>query len=346
MAESLLQEEKSKLSINLHIPLEERIWNPAHQRKRKVIFIAGPTGTGKTELSLLLSKSLGQCQIISADSMQVYKGMDIGTAKVSSAIRQEIPHHLIDIRNIDESFNVVDFYYEARAAIESILALGHVPIVVGGAGFYYRSLLYGPPEGPPSVEATRLKIEAELEKYGAESLYERLVKLDPVYAETITRNDKHKIVRALEIIELTNKPVSAFSWKCRYPTQDFDFHCWFIYRPREMLYKILEDRCDEMIRMGFVDEVKTMKEKGLLLNPSASQAIGYKQCLSFLETAQTQKDLEEFIQKFKTASRHYAKKQFTWFRQEEAFRWLNVELHNLGTAAEMIMQDYHQGDLF
>ncbi len=150
-------------------------------------------------------------EIISADSMQVYKGMDIGTAKALPEERLLVPHHLIDIRQIHESFNVVDFYYEARQACQQIFDRGNVPIVVGGSGFYLHTLLYGPPSGPPSVPELRLSLEEEMERLGSEILFERLHQLDPQYAKTITKNDKQKIVRALEIMALTNKKVSKLS---------------------------------------------------------------------------------------------------------------------------------------
>lgn len=152
-------------------------------------------------------------EIVSADSIQVYKGMDIGTAKVSAEDQARIPHHLIDIRQLHDTFNIVDFYYEARQSCESILARGKVPIVVGGSGFYFRALLYGPPGGPPPMPDLRMVLEEEMEHLGSEALYERLKEYDPVYAATITPHDRQKIVRALEIVTLTGEKVSKLQWK-------------------------------------------------------------------------------------------------------------------------------------
>lgn len=327
-------------SLSTIAPQKKRIRRDVQSGKKKVIILAGPTGSGKTELSLTLAKYLGTCEIISADSMQVYIGMDIGTAKVSKREREAIPHHLIDIRHITKPFNVVDFYYEAQECIKAILARGNCPIIVGGAGFYIRALLNGPPSGPPSVPKVREALEYELESKGIDSLFNMLEKLDPIYSATITRGDKQKIVRALEIITLTREPVSRFSWKDRAPPIDYDYRCWFVYRPRESLYKRIEARCEKMLEAGLLDEVKALLKEGLEQNSTACQAIGYKQCIDYLHTNKAQEEYKEFVEQFKQASRRYAKKQFTWFRQEPNFRWLNIDSHDFETAAEIIIQDY------
>lgn len=321
------------------IPLEETIKNLSSLKAKKVILLAGPTASGKTAISLYLARLLGG-EIISADSMQVYCGMDIGTAKVSQEERSLVPHHLIDIRHIQESFNVVDFYHEAKTALNSILSRNRVPIVVGGTGFYFSTLLYGPPAGPPSVAEVRQQLEEQLEQFGCEALYDKLLQVDPEYAKTITRNDKHKIIRGLEIVTLTGDKVSHHKWKQERATTEYQFISWFLYRPREILYPIINKRCEEMIEAGFIEEVEALKKEGLLLNNSASQSIGYRQCLHYLESERKEEDLKLFIENFKTASRHLAKRQFTWFRKETSFRWLNVDLHDEEIAAEIIAQDY------
>ncbi len=307
--------------------------------KKRVIVIAGPTASGKTSFSLSLAE-LCKGEIISADSMQVYKGMNVGTAKPTLEERKRVPHHLIDIRDINDPFNVVDFYYEARQACQLILARGGTPIIVGGSGFYLHSLLYGPPSGPPSVPELRTLLEEEIEEFGADSLYERLRKLDPQYASTITNRDKQKIVRALEILTLTGKKVSKFAWKGRSKPQNYDFRCWFLHRPRDVLYKRIEERCDRMIAEGLLEEVALLEKNGLRSNTSAAQAIGYRQALEFLDSKQTPEDYRHFIQTFKQTSRNFAKRQFTWFRNEPIFRWIDVELHDQEVALEMVRQDY------
>ncbi len=333
--------QQSKLSSELssEIPLEKRILQPPRIGKKKVILLAGPTACGKTTLSLLLARALGG-EVISADSMQVYRGMDIGTAKVSEEERSRVPHYLIDIRYIQEPFNVVDFYYEAKAAIDSTLARGRVPLVVGGSGFYFRSLIYGPPLGPPPIHELRMKLEEEMKRVGCEALFNRLEALDPDYAKSITAGDRQKIVRALEILTVTGRKVSDLIWQRETVKNEYDFLAWFLHRPRDLLYKLIESRCESMLERGLIDEVKELDKRGLRFNSSASQAIGYRQVLDFLDGPQDQASYLHFVEKFKTQSRHYAKKQFTWFRKEPLFRWLDVELHDFEIAADMIRQDY------
>lgn len=310
------------------------------QPKKKVLVISGPTGCGKTVLSIELAKKMGG-EIISADSMQVYKGMDIGTAKASAQQLQEVPHYLIDTRDISEPFNVVDFFHEARASLNHILQKPKIPIVVGGSGFYIRTLIYGPPKGPSSDPVLRKELEDRMEKLGPENLFEQLKAKDPIYAETITVHDRQKIIRALEIITLTGKKVSDLDWKQSTQDLDFDFRCWFLYRPRETLYPIIESRCDDMLNMGFFDEVRKLLAMGLEDNPSASQSIGYRHAMDFLNSEQRPEDKELFEKAFKQSSRRYAKRQFTWFRNEPIFRWLNLDQHDPETSMDMILKDYY-----
>lgn len=318
------------------IPLGEKI--PIPTRKKRVIILAGPTGVGKTKVSLRIAQVLGG-EVVSADSMQVYRGMNIGTAKIKLEESGNIRHHLIDSRDLDETFNVVEFFHESQQAFREIFARDHAPVVVGGTGFYIHALIYGPPKGPASVSSVRRKLEEEMDQSGSLSLYERLKLLDPDYAAKITFRDRHKIIRALEIMTLTRQKVSFFE-NATTPTEDYDFRCWFLYMPKDELYPAIESRCERMIAEGFVEEVKKLKEQGLCQNSSASQAIGYRQCLNFLNTAQSADDWLQFIENFKHASRRYAKRQMTWFRKEPTFRWLNVHKVGFESTIEMILQDY------
>lgn len=310
---------------------------------KKAIILAGPTGSGKTAISLELAEKLG-AEIVSSDSMQVYRGMDIGTAKATPDERARVPHHLIDIRDITEPLNVKDYYEEAMYACRDILMRGRTPIIVGGTGFYIHSLLYGPPEGPGCNPQVRQMLQAEEERFGIDLLYEKLSKFDPEYAATISRNDRHKILRGLEIIEISGRKVSSFEWKERKPQSFFDFRPWFLYWPREILYKRLEKRCDEMLQYGLLEEVVHLDRLGLRQNSTASQAIGYRQTLDFLDTAQTPADYEEYVRQLKIASRHLAKRQFTWFRKEPAFRWLNLAEHSPQEAIDIILNDFERTD--
>lgn len=307
---------------------------------KKAIIISGPTATGKTDLSIVLAKALGG-EIVSADSMQVYREMDIGTAKATVNQRKGIPHHLIDIKDLSDSFNVVQFYEESLRLLENIFARDRVPIIVGGTGFYIHTLLYGPPLGPPANQHVRKKLEEDMDKFGSEPLYRKLLEYDPVYAKKITFNDRHKIIRALEIITLTNKKVSDFfrSSDAQFHPE-YNFRCWFTYYPKSILYPRIEERCEKMIEQGFLEEVENLKAKGLEKNLSASQAIGYRQALDYLKTEKTASDFDEFLLAFKRASKRYAKRQFTWFRKEPIFRWLNLEVCDKAQAAELILHDF------
>lgn len=328
------------LSSALIYEEEKKIPSPFDFGHKKAIILSGPTGTGKTELSLFLAKALGG-EIISADSMQVYKEMDIGTAKATLEEREMIPHHLIDICGIDTHFNVVEFYHKATQAMASIFARDKVPIIVGGTGFYLHTLLYGPPQGPPSNENVRKAVEADMDRFGPELLYEKVKECDPVYGASISPQDKHKIIRALEIMAISHKKVSDFSFgmeKLAHP--EINFRCWFIYYPKEILNERIDRRCDEMIKSGLLEEVKELEKKGLRHHMSASVAIGYKQALDYLSSMQTQQDFEEFKAQFKRASKKYAKRQFTWFRKEQAFRWLDLEHFSKEKAAELILHDF------
>ena len=312
----------------------------SRQGKKRVIVLSGPTASGKTQLSLKLAQAIGG-EIISADSMQIYRGLDIGTAKPSVEERLLVTHHLMDICDLNEGFNVAEFYKETQSVLREVFLRDNVPIVVGGSGFYIHTLLYGPPLGPPSVPEVRGQLEQQMKDLGVEVLYERLQMLDPIHAATISEHDRHKIIRSLEIIALTDRPVSDFSRTSE--LQDYDFRCWFIYYPREKLYTRIEMRCEEMLRQGFLNEVKEAKAKGLCQNPSTAQAIGYRQALEYLDSAQPQADYDRFVAKFKTASRQYAKRQFTWFRKEPLFRWINLEEHPKERIKEQILQDFEQG---
>lgn len=331
--------EIERIILGFGLEAEKQLSTRLNKPKKKVIVISGPTAVGKSNFSLSLAKELNG-EIISADSMQIYKGMDIGTAKLKVTEREGVPHHLIDICDVHNTFNVVDFYYEARHVCQDILARDGVPIIVGGSGFYLHSLIYGPPSGPPSVPEVRKKLEEELEEKGVEALFEKLKRLDPQYAASITKNDKQKIVRGIEIIQLTGKKVSKISWKAKKKPLNFDFKCWFLFRPREHLYRLIDKRCDQMIIEGFLEEVERLDQNGIRNNTSAAGAIGYRQALDYLKSKRTKEDYKIFVEKFKQATRNFAKRQFTWFRQETNFRWLDMDLHDFEVAQDMVIQDY------
>ncbi len=335
-------EKLDQILKNVALNVQEELIHLFQPQSRRVIVLSGPTGVGKTRLSLQLAERLNG-EIISADSMQVYRGMDIGTAKATKEERERIPHHLIDIVDVTEPFNVKEFFDEAKASIDSILARGKTPIVVGGTGFYIHALIYGPPSGPPSDPAIREALELEEEKFGIEFLYDKLRTFDPIYASTITMSDRHKVLRALEIIEISGKRVSDFAWKVRHPLPQYDYRLWFLYKPRPLLYKQLEARCDEMLKQGLLDEVVLLDRAGIRSNRTAAQAIGYRQTLDFLDTAKTSEDYNRYVEVFKMASRHLAKRQFTWFRKEPHFRWVDMTAHSDEAILDLISDDYLSG---
>lgn len=309
------------------------------RRRDKVIAIAGPTACGKTDFSLLLAKHIGG-EIVSGDAMQIYRGLDIGTAKVTVEQRLEVPHHLIDICDVSQPFTVVDFHQAAIRTIQGILERKAVPIIVGGSGFYLHTLVYGPPAGPPPSPQIRTLLEAEMERSGPEALYQRLEQLDPEYAEGITHNDRHKIVRALEIITLTGTKVSALPWGARSQPKKYDWRCWFLYRPKQVLYDRIERRCQQMVQQGFLDEVECMAAQGLRDNSVCANAIGYRQALAYLDSDRTEADYQTFVRLFAQSSRHYAKRQFTWFRREPLYRWLDVDTLDFENVMELVLKDY------
>lgn len=339
MSGTVEKKEMERIYFGLAIEAQKQIPFSFLTPKKRVIVLAGPTGCGKSALAMQLADLIGG-EIISADAMQVYRHMDIGTAKASAEDRSKVPHHLLDIRNINETFNVVDFYYEARHCCQLVNSRDNVPIVVGGSGFYLHSFLYGPPSGPPSVPELRKQLEDEMAEQGSEVMFEKLRQYDPQYASTITAKDKQKIIRGLEIIALTGKKVSKLSWKTRIKPQGYDFRCWFLHRPKEHLYQMIDERCDRMLDQGFIEEVVELEKMGLRENPTASQAIGYRQALDFLSSQRTNDDYCKFVDQFKQASRNYAKKQFTWFRKEPMFQWLDLDVHDPEIAIDMIIQDY------
>jgi tRNA dimethylallyltransferase len=331
--------EVEKVLSKFALSLQEDVQELFFPKKKRAVILAGPTGVGKTRLSLLLAKELGG-EIVSADSAQVYRGMNIGTAKIDEHEREGILHHLIDIRDITEPFSVTDFYEEAKRACFEIQKRNKVPIVVGGTGFYLHALIYGPPNGPPKDEEIRSALECDYEKFGIEPLFERLQEFDPSYAQTIGKNDVHKVIRALEIIEITGRAVSSFEWKERAPETYFDFRPWFLYRDRKELYPILDARVLKMLAQGLLDEVIALDRQGIRKNSTASQAIGYKQTLEYLDSAKTEKEYKEYVERLQAATRHLAKRQFTWFRKEPFFTWLDVAKKQDEEILAEIIADY------
>lgn len=279
-----------------------------------LIIISGPTAVGKTSLSIELAKKIGG-SIISADSMQVYKGMDIGTAKITIEERQAIPHYLIDILEPSEDFNIVSFKELANASIEEIRKFGRIPIIVGGTGFYIQSVLYDIDftEHDDDYEYRRELTEL-INEHGGGYVHKMLEDCDPKAAQIIHFNDHKRMIRALEYYRQTGLPISEHNKGEQNKESPFDF-CYFVLTDdRKRIYNRINERVDEMIDAGLVDEVKGLLSGKVTPENISMQGIGYKEIISYLEGVMS---LDESIELIKKNSRHYAKRQLTWFKREK-----------------------------
>lgn len=289
-------------------------------QKPKVIVIGGPTASGKTALSIELAKRLNG-EIVSADSMQIYKEMNIGTAKPDEEEKEGIKHYMMDFVSPDERYSVADYKKAAKEAIKEILDKGKTPIIVGGTGLYIDSLIY-------EIEflelETDLKYRNELEeivkKEGLEKLYEKAKKIDEKAMEKISPNDKKRILRVLEIYNQTGKTKTQLDLESR-KEPEYDYKMFALQMDRELLYDRINRRVDIMIEKGLLEEVEAIYKKYKEF-PTAMQALGYKEVVEYIEGKATK---EEMIEKIKQESRRYAKRQLTWFRKNKETIWLNVE---------------------
>ena len=286
--------------------------------------LTGPTASGKTALSIALARELG-CEIISADSMQIYRGMDIGTAKATAEERAAVPHHLIDIVSPCDSYSTEEYRRDAMAAARSISLAGKTPLFVGGTGLYIDTLTRAEVKEVPGGDASvRESLLAFAEECGARALWERLFSVDEESALAIHENNVKRVIRALEIYELTGKPKSYFDRLSRELSADIsvgmitlDFH------DRDNLYRRVDTRVEKMLDLGLLDEVKSLYESGVLDGQNtASQAIGYKELIGYIRGENT---LELALENLKLASRHYAKRQLTWFRHKTSAERLFVD---------------------
>ncbi len=286
-----------------------------------VVFLVGPTGVGKSALGLELAREFGG-EILSSDSMQFYRGMDIGTAKPTAEERALVPHHLLDIVDPDEPYNVADYHRDASLAVSQVLQRGALPFVVGGSGLYVRALaneLDLPIASPDDALRATLK---ELARHsGADALHARLRKLDPLSADRIHPRDVKKVIRAIEVCEKTGRPMSeAYASKPK-PTERYDCLMFGLTCEREALYRRIEERCDRMLNSGLIAEVQRLLDAGYARELQAMQAIGYKEVAAFLCR---EIGFPEAVDTFKRNSRRYAKRQYTWFGAEERVQWVDV----------------------
>jgi tRNA dimethylallyltransferase len=287
-----------------------------------LIVIAGPTGIGKTDLSICVADKING-EIISADSRQIYRYMDIGTAKVEKEYRKKIKHHMIDIVDPNEEFSVADFKKNTMKIIEHINDKGKIPLLVGGTGLYINSIVY-------EIDFTNVASNKEIREYyesillkkGKQYLYELLLDRDYETARKLNINDTKRIIRALEVYDVTKIPMSKQNKDFRKPSTKYNLSMYLLYMDRSKLYDRINSRVDKMIENGLIEEVKTLLKLGYKKNLNSMQGIGYKEIVDYLENRIS---LDEAVELIKKRSRNYAKRQLTWFKRDERYRWINID---------------------
>ncbi|MCQ2508532.1 MAG: tRNA (adenosine(37)-N6)-dimethylallyltransferase MiaA [Dorea sp.] len=290
--------------------------------KKPLIILTGPTAVGKTKASIGLAKRIGG-EIISADSMQVYRLMDIGSAKITKEEMDGVTHHLIDILDPEEPFNIVMFQQLAKKAMEEIYERNHVPIIVGGTGFYIQSVLYDIDFASNDADTS---IRKELEDYarenGPEKLHELLRQVDPESADTIHFNNVKRVIRAIEYFRQTGEKISTHNEEERQKTSPYDSYYFVLNDVRSHLYERIDQRVDLMFSQGLLEEVKHLKDRGCSREMVSMQGLGYKEVLDYLDGRCS---LEEAIYTIKRDTRHFAKRQLTWFKREKEVIWVEKD---------------------
>ena len=301
--------------------------------KKRIIGIVGPTASGKTALSLPVAGALGG-EILCMDSMQIYRGMDIGTAKPTAAERAAVPHHLLDVLAPDESFSVTQYADLARPLLDGV----SVPILVGGTGLYLQALSQPMDFGQvPGDEALRAKYHEMAQRQGAGAVHALLQRVDPATAARLHPNDLRRVIRALEVYDLTGAPISLKRAQ-EPPESPWDFQLYAVDWPRDELYARVERRVDEMMAEGLLEEVRALREAGVSPQCQSMQGLGYKELWPVISG---EMPLSEAVARIKLRTRHYAKRQLTWFRRDERIIWIPARA-DLSRAAEMICQRYQE----
>lgn len=292
-------------------------------KKRPLIVLTGPTAVGKTELSLKLAQAVNG-EIISADSMQIYKYMDIGTAKIMPDQQMGIKHYLINQRFPDEEFNVFQFKNMVLTSIEEIHSKGKIPILTGGTGFYIHAVLYDTEfDENDGISLIREDLEKKAEALGNRWLHKELQKVDPVSADAIHENNKKRVIRALEYFYQTGQPISAHNERELKKESPYSFVYFVLNGDRKILYERIDKRVDDMIEKGLIQEVSRLKDLGYTRNLVSMQGIGYKEVMAYLDGECT---LSQAVHQIKQDTRHFAKRQLTWFRREKQVIWLDKGL--------------------
>jgi tRNA dimethylallyltransferase len=286
---------------------------------KKLIFIVGPTAIGKTGISFELAKLI-ECEIISCDSMQVYRGMNIGTSKPAKVLLGSIPHHLIDIIEPYEEFSVAQFRTLAVKAIDDIISRGKTPLLVGGSGLYVKVLIDGIFEAPVTDRELRQRLQEEAEEFGSGALYTHLIQVDAEGAQSIHPNDLRRIIRALEVYEKAKAPISELRKKTSGLGEQYDVRIFGLNMERPALYRKIDERVDQMFSEGLINEARALMDGRLSL--TASQALGYREAFGYLAG---EYDIEEAKRLVKRNTRHFAKRQLTWFRRDTRVGWIELD---------------------
>jgi tRNA dimethylallyltransferase len=284
-----------------------------------VLTIVGPTAVGKTHVAVSIAQKISG-EIISADSRQIYKGLNIGTAKPTPEEQRRVRFHLIDFVHPDESYSCGQFARDAEQKIKGISARGCIPIVCGGTGLYIRALFHPLHTLPESDKGIKEKLMTEYEQHGIEHLYRRLLKVDPAWAQKITPRDKQRIVRGLEVYEIIGKTITALT-QTKHKKSRFLPHYVGLTMPRDELYDRINQRFDHMIEHGLVEEVRTLLNKGFDPTASALRTIGYKEIIEYINGTLT---LDEAVEKAKRRTRNFAKRQLSWFKSIEGIHWFTT----------------------
>ncbi len=295
----------------------------------KLIVLTGPTAVGKTKISIELAKRLGG-EIISADSMQVYRDMNIGTDKIKPENMQGVPHHMIDILDPEEDFNVFEFKKRVKSVIEDIYSRGKLPILVGGTGFYIQSVLYDIDFEEPDDQSESDDFRESLEQLskedgGIDKLYEMLKECDPEYAAELHKNNVKRVIRAIAFNHDTGEKLSDHNKEQRQNESPYDFFYFVLTDEREILYERIEKRIDMMIEEGLEAEVRELSKRGISRDATSMQALGYREMLSYINGELT---LEEAVELLKKNTRHFAKRQLTWFRREKTVTWIDKKAYD------------------
>jgi len=302
----------------------------------QVLAIVGPTASGKTALSILLAEKL-HGEIISADSRQIYKYLDIGTAKPASEDLQRIPHHFINVLNPDQEYNAAEYGEQARNRIGMLLQKRIQPVIAGGSGLYIRAIIDGFFNGPGKDPEIRERLEREVKESGAQMLFEKLKRIDPVSAANMDTSKVRRVIRALEVYSITGKPISDFH-SAQETEAPFEVVQYALEWERKTLYDRINYRVDEMLKKGLIEEVRELKNRGYLSGMNALNTVGYKEAFEFIEGKLT---MEEMVRLIKQNTRHYAKRQLTWFRADKRIRWIPMdEQTSWNETAEMIQKEF------